>query len=108
MCRRGDRCKFYHPAEGVGGVGEGQDRGGAKLQDKMEFCHDFQNGRCHRPSCKFIHCEAEVEAEFRASGYLPPGVRDQVINKAGGTNIDCQLLSNNTFLAHCSRLHLCY
>jgi len=55
--------------------------GGARLQDRMEFCHDFQNGRCSRTHCKFIHCNSEVEAEFKKSGYLPPSVRDQVINK---------------------------
>ena len=27
---------------------------------------------------RFIHCGSEVEAEFLNSGYLPPGVRDQV------------------------------
>ena len=55
--------------------------GGTKLQDKMEFCHDFQNGRCSRSHCKFIHCTSDVEAEFKKSGYLPPSVRDQVIIK---------------------------
>ena len=27
---------------------------------------------------RFIHCDGDVEAEFLNSGYLPPGVRDQV------------------------------
>ena len=31
--------------------------------------------------CKYIHCSSDVEAEFKKSGYLPPSVRDQVINK---------------------------
>jgi len=79
VCRRGERCKYTHPADTAPEAIEGT----AKLymQDKMEFCHDFQNGRCHRTSCKFIHCSSEVEQEFRSSGYLPPSVRDQVINK---------------------------
>ena len=47
----------------------------------MEFCHDFQNNRCSRNLCKFIHCSSDVEAEFKKSGYLPPAVRDQVISK---------------------------
>jgi len=74
VCRRGDRCKYAHPADA-------STEGAAKLQDKMEFCHDFQNGRCHRTNCKFIHCNSEVEQEFKSSGYLPPSVRDQVISK---------------------------
>jgi len=77
VCRRGDRCKYTHPAETAPEVLECA----AKLQDKMEFCHDFQNGRCHRTNCKFIHCNGEIEQEFKSSGYLPPSVRDQVINK---------------------------
>jgi len=77
VCRRGDRCKYAHPAETAPEVLECA----AKLQDKMEFCHDFQNGRCHRTNCKFIHCNGEIEQEFKSSGYLPPSVRDQVINK---------------------------
>jgi len=79
VCRRGDRCKFSHPGGGDG-ADDGQG-GGAKLQDKMEFCHDFQNNRCNRTQCRFIHCPADVETEFNKSGYLPPAVRDQVIHK---------------------------
>jgi len=76
VCRRGDRCKFSHPTERAETETEGP-----RLQDKMEFCHDFQNNRCSRNLCKFIHCSSDVEAEFKKSGYLPPVVRDQVINK---------------------------
>jgi hypothetical protein len=49
------------------------------FQNKVEFCHDFQNkGSCGRSTCKFLHCSRVEEEEFRASGYLPPDVRDQV------------------------------
>jgi len=76
VCRRGDRCKFTHPAQtDQAATNE------AKLQDKIEFCHDFQNGKCDRYACKFLHTNADVEREFKNSGYLPPSVRDQVLNK---------------------------
>ena len=65
VCRRGDRCKFSHPGGDSGGDSGGQ---AAKLQDKMEFCHDFQNNRCNRSQCRFIHCPADVETEFNKSG----------------------------------------
>ena len=32
------------------------------------FCHDFQNNRCARSNCKFIHCSKDSEAEYLASG----------------------------------------
>ena len=70
VCRRGDRCKFSHPG-GDGASDGGGQGGGAKLQDKMEFCHDFQNNRCNRTQCKFIHCPADVETEFNKSGWQP-------------------------------------
>ncbi len=43
------------------------------------FCHDYQNSKCSRTSCKFLHCPREVENEYHASGYLPPYVREQMI-----------------------------
>ena len=47
------------------------------------FCHDFQNRNdcSRRHNCRFIHCRKEEEEEFKRSGYLPPHVRDQAINK---------------------------
>lgn len=75
VCRRGDRCKFSHPTE------RKENEEGPRLQDRMEFCHDYQNNRCNRSLCRYIHCTSDVEAEFKKSGYLPPSVRDQVINK---------------------------
>jgi len=74
VCNRGNKCKFKHPPDSVIVKKEG-------LQDKVMFCHDFQNGRCGRSNCKFIHCPKDAEQEFQSSGYLPPMVRDQVINK---------------------------
>ena len=43
------------------------------------FCHDFQNSKCTRKTCKFLHCPREVENEYHQSGYLPPYVREQMI-----------------------------
>lgn len=74
VCRRGERCKYVHP--------ESREKNEKdQLQDRMMFCHDFQNNRCARNNCKFIHCDRETEEEYKRSGYLPPGIRDQVIRK---------------------------
>ena len=113
------RCKYAHPSDVAS-------EGAAKLQDKMEFCHDFQNGRCHRTNCKFIHCNGEVEQEFKSSGlsvcvchiksifkvpkfvgYLPPSVRDQVINK--GVAVDFPAVNGG--IPICKdflKVHICF
>ena len=69
ICKYSDifRCKYSHPAV-KSESGNMTGGGGAKLQDKMEFCHDYQNGRCNRSHCKFIHCSSDVETEFKTSG----------------------------------------
>ena len=54
----------------------------ARPQSGIQFCFDFMHRRCPRSRCKFIHCKAEVASKFRTTGYLPPAVRDQVIDKA--------------------------
>lgn len=77
VCKRGISCKFTHPQNS----GEAPPPPGKGLQSKVMFCHDFQNSRCTRANCTFIHCTKELENEYLASGYLPPLVRDQAISK---------------------------
>lgn len=78
VCTRGKRCKYSHPES----KGE-TNNAAALLQDSIVFCHDFQNRNdcSRRHNCRFIHCRKEEEEEFKRSGYLPPHVRDQAINK---------------------------
>jgi len=75
VCERGQKCKFHHPdpSDNINFKAE------ASLQDKILFCHDFQNSKCTRHTCKFLHCPREIEAEYQQSGYLPPYVREQMI-----------------------------
>merc|ERR1711953_412161 len=78
VCTRGKRCKYSHPES------KGETNNAATLlQDSIVFCHDFQNRNdcSRRHNCRFIHCRKEEEEEFKRSGYLPPHVRDQAINK---------------------------
>jgi len=104
VCTRGNKCKFKHQPSGVEAKPEG-------LQDKVMFCHDFQNNRCLRSSCKFIHCSKDVETAFISSGYLPPIVRDQAISK--GVAADLPVVAGGVpvckdFLAgKCNRRNRC-
>merc|ERR1712066_570365 len=79
VCTRGKKCKYAHPE----GKNEAGGAAAALLQDSIVFCHDFQNRNdcSRRHNCRFIHCRKEEEEEFKRSGYLPPHVRDQAINK---------------------------
>lgn len=110
VCRRGERCKYKHPVEMEKKEKEG-------LQDKMMFCHDFQNNRlgCSRNNCKFIHCDRETEDEYKRSGYLPPAIRDQVIRKgvavdfpavSGGVPVCKDYLKGNCSRDNCKFRHM--
>lgn len=52
-CSRGDTCKYLHP-------------------QKYVFCWDYQNGRCKRSDCVFIHCSRDDEEHYNQFGELPP------------------------------------
>ncbi|VDN96747.1 unnamed protein product [Rodentolepis nana] len=60
-CKRGKKCKFKHPA-----ITQGSD-----LAREAVYCHDYQNGICHRPSCKFLHYTKKEEEFFRLHGLMP-------------------------------------
>ncbi|KYM77867.1 PREDICTED: zinc finger CCCH domain-containing protein 10-like [Atta cephalotes] len=62
VCHRGKRCKYLH------------ERSEDDPVEEYTFCHDFQNGKCSWPGCKFLHCTESEEKRFRATGELPPHV----------------------------------
>ena len=41
---------------------------------KQVFCHDFQNDRCGRPFCKYVHASRSEETFFLENGYFPPSM----------------------------------
>ncbi len=41
---------------------------------KQVFCHDFQNDRCSRPFCKYVHASRNEETFFLENGYFPPSM----------------------------------
>ncbi|XP_077972108.1 uncharacterized protein LOC120338975 [Styela clava] len=71
VCYRDKRCKFRHLTsdELDASVDTKADSGSTNVV--YEFCHDFQNQGCDRPSCKFIHCAVDIESTFREKGFLP-------------------------------------
>ena len=62
-CRYGRNCEYSHP------------------QDKMQFCHDFQNSFCKRKACKFVHISSDVEIQFRKTGNLPTEAEEQILRR---------------------------
>ncbi len=102
VCTRGNKCRYYHPPNVdskpsnvstpvyVSAAAASSDKppSSSRLQDSIVFCHDHSNHvskkntpACPRENCRYLHCSAEEEQEYRSSGYLPPHLRDQSIRK---------------------------
>ena len=56
-CSRGDRCKFYHP--------------------KLRICKDFQNKKCDRQKCRFLHVTRDEEESYDNSGIFPDHIDEE-------------------------------
>ncbi|KAM3176241.1 hypothetical protein ACTXT7_006892 [Hymenolepis weldensis] len=74
-CKRGKKCKYKHPS-----ITPGSD-----LAREAVYCHDFQNGICRRPSCKFLHCTKKEEEFFRLHGLTPTSQT----NKVSDNEVSC-------------------
>lgn len=70
VCHRGKRCKYLH------------ERSEDSPIDEYTFCHDFQNGMCNWPGCKFLHCTESEEKHFRATGELPSHILVKLKNNS--------------------------
>lgn len=68
VCHRGKRCKYLH------------ERIGDNLTEEYTFCHDYQNGMCNWPGCKFLHCTENEEKHFRTTGELPTHIITRLKN----------------------------
>ena len=66
-CVKGSLCYLKH----VETIDNPDDRQGIV---KQVFCHDFQNDRCKRPFCKFVHASRNEESFFLENGYFPPSM----------------------------------
>ncbi|VUZ40138.1 unnamed protein product [Hymenolepis diminuta] len=74
-CKRGKKCKYKHPA-----ITPGSD-----LVREAVYCHDYQNGICHRSSCKFLHCTKKEEEFFRLYRLTPTSQT----NKVSDNEVSC-------------------
>ncbi|KAK0083129.1 hypothetical protein PV325_009299 [Microctonus aethiopoides] len=68
VCHRGKRCKYLH------------ERSNDNPIEEYTFCHDFQNGMCNWPGCRFLHCTENEEKHFRATGELPSHIVNRMKN----------------------------
>lgn len=60
-CRRGSRCKFYHP--------------------KLVICRDFQKDKCDRDNCRFLHMTQEEENTYEGNGIVPDHIDKDMLRK---------------------------
>ncbi|KAJ8871198.1 hypothetical protein PR048_027504 [Dryococelus australis] len=77
VCRRGKRCKFLHPDEEKCNT----------YKCQYVFCHDYQNSKCTRGNCRFVHCSQDDEEYYKTTGELPSHVLESLIRKGMVPNI---------------------
>jgi len=76
-CRRRGRCKFLHP--------------------KLRICKDFQNKKCERESCKFVHVTREEEEAYDNSGKIPDHIDEKEAKRNRIMNVDSQNYGGVTY-----------
>lgn len=86
-CVKGDVCYLRH----VETIDNPDDRQGLV---KQVFCHDFQNSRCKRPFCKYVHASREEESFFLENGYFPPSMNARNREKQFFSDICLDFLRN--------------
>lgn len=91
VCHRGKRCKYLH------------ERSEDDPVEEYTFCHDFQNGMCNWPGCKFLHCTESEEKRFRATGELPPHVLNR--SKASSNDKSDYPLCKDFIKGSCQRVN---
>lgn len=82
QCMRGSNCQYRH----VTCVEEKEER---VCLSRSIFCHDHQEGGCHRASCKLLHTSREDEDYFLQTGLLPTHLRGDA--KEGVAPVDSAL-----------------
>ncbi|XP_022090699.1 uncharacterized protein LOC110979315 [Acanthaster planci] len=91
-CSRGDRCIFQHPP-GLQGS-----------KRVIKFCHNFQNGRCPREGCTYLHCTQEEEEYYNKTGKLPPGAEEQIKSEQA-KKVCKDFLNGKCFRSQCKFAH---
>ncbi|KYN03908.1 PREDICTED: zinc finger CCCH domain-containing protein 10-like [Cyphomyrmex costatus] len=96
VCHRGKRCKYLH------------ERSEDDPVEEYTFCHDFQNGKCNWPGCKFLHCTESEEKRFRATGELPSHVlnRSKICNNDKSDPFCKDFLKGNCQRVNCKFRHM--
>ena len=86
-CVKGEICSLRH----VETIDNPDDRHGIV---KQVFCHDFQNDRCGRPFCKYVHASRDEESFFLENGYFPPSMNARNHEKQFYSDICLDFLRN--------------
>lgn len=99
VCNRGKSCKFFHPPV-------------EEDKRKYVFCHDFQNGKCSRHDCRFIHCSREDEEYYNRTGHMAPEVLRTLEMSGAPTSDDIPICKDylkgncHRSQAHCKFRHV--
>ena len=94
-CSKGSNCRLMH----VGVVEDMDDR---EAIVKNVFCHDFQNKRCPRVYCKYIHANFDEQKVFVEEGYFS----DSMCSRNRGKMFFCDICIDY-LRAQCTRGTTC-
>lgn len=86
QCVRGTNCQFNH-------VTKVEAHNERICLSRSIFCHDFQDGGCHRSTCKLVHTGKVDEQYFLRTGMLPDYLRGPVSSST--PHIDVSHLTGN-------------
>ncbi|KRY70572.1 Zinc finger CCCH domain-containing protein 10, partial [Trichinella pseudospiralis] len=97
VCFRGSRCKFYHPES------ENNRIETVKQNEKINYCKDYQNGRCTRNACRYVHCSRRDMETYERHGRMSDALARAIVSATGQDVVNGRPICKENLSGHCSR-----
>ncbi|KRZ13671.1 Zinc finger CCCH domain-containing protein 10, partial [Trichinella zimbabwensis] len=97
VCFRGSRCKFYHPES------ENNRIETVKQNEKINYCKDYQNGRCTRNACRYVHCSRRDMETYERHGRMSEALARAIVSATGQDVVNGRPICKENLSGHCSR-----
>ncbi|KRX66777.1 Zinc finger CCCH domain-containing protein 10 [Trichinella sp. T9] len=97
VCFRGSRCKFYHPESETNRIET------VKQNEKINYCKDYQNGRCTRNACRYVHCSRRDMETYERHGRMTEALARAIVSATGQDVVNGRPICKENLSGHCSR-----